>query len=115
MAAKQLGGVRTGKKKKPIEKKFTKLVVAATEAAQMVKKNQVDMDRSRGIASVHGNRAKEDQMLIQQSWKKSFQNHCLNTIVAEQKEADEFARRQQAMLQRTEQNIAQAKQVKKQN
>mmetsp|Transcript_22933 Transcript_22933/g.39017 ORF Transcript_22933/g.39017 Transcript_22933/m.39017 type:complete len:123 (-) Transcript_22933:11-379(-) len=76
-ATKQLGGMRT-----------------AAEAAQVVKKNQVDMDRQRGIASVHGQRAKADQALMQQK----------------QREAEEFSKRQQQLHQRTEQAQSAARQ-----
>lgn len=52
------------------------------------------MDRQRGIASVHGQRAKADQALMQQK----------------QREAEEFSKRQQQLHQRTEQAQSAARQ-----
>jgi hypothetical protein len=64
----------------------TKFLRAPPTARQVVKKNQVDMDRQRGIASVHGQRAKADQALIQQK----------------QREQEAFAARQAQLHQKTE-------------
>ena len=64
----------------------------ATEAAKIVRNNQVDMDRQRGITSLNGVRAKEDQALIEKK----------------KKEAEEFSRKQAAMLQQTDAQIAQS-------
>ena len=54
LASKQLGGVRT-----------------ATEAARMVRDRQLDADRQRGIASVHGQRQKADEALMAEKAKEA--------------------------------------------